>query len=574
MPVELITEVANSHQGSTTKLKKIIKKFYKQGAKSIKFQIYFAQDFLTKNHERYLHFEKQSFSKKDWEKIIKFTKKIGYKNIYADVLGLKAFSLAKKLKLDGYKVHSTDLNNDILLKKIALENKKIFLSVGGAKLFEINHAISFFKKNNNKPILMHGFQSYPTKIEDVNLDHIKFLKKRYGETCEYGYQDHISGSSRFSLYMSLVSIGYGIKYLERHVTIERKKKGIDYYSSIEPNKFNELNKILTLVNKGIRNKHAVSESENYYRKSTKKFWITKKPLKKNSIIKLSDIEFRRINNQFKEPLMLNEILKKKINQNLKKGSVITNKLFSKKIYAAIVARYDSKRLPGKAAIKIKNLHLLEILIKRIKKSKVVDKIIFCTTKNKSDDKLCKIAEKNNIRVFRGFRENVLGRVLRATKNDSPDVIIRITGDDILIDPNYMDKAINYHLENNLDYTDHKDLPSGTETEIFNRKTLDFLNKNAEDNTGTEYLTYYIKDNEIFFRTGSAPVKKKHNKKIRLTIDNQKDLNFVKPFLEKMILSNKVDVFTIDDIIQFYGKKTNNQNQSENKLKVNTTIKLN
>ena len=146
MTIELITEVANSHQGSTILLKKIIKKFYKEGARSIKFQIYFAEDFLTKNHERYLHFKKQSFSKIEWREIIKFTKKTGYTNIYADILGLKAFNLAKKLKLDGYKIHSTDLNNDILLKKISSENKKIFLSVGGAKLFEINHALSFLKK--------------------------------------------------------------------------------------------------------------------------------------------------------------------------------------------------------------------------------------------------------------------------------------------------------------------------------------------------------------------------------------------------------------------------------------------
>ena len=146
MAVELITEVANSHQGSVSILKKIIRKFYKVGAKSIKFQIYFAEDFLTKNHQRYLHFKKQSFSEKEWCEIINFTKKEGFKNIYADVLGLKAFKVAKRLKLNGYKIHSTDLNNDRLLKKISSENKKTFLSVGGAKLFEINHALNFLKK--------------------------------------------------------------------------------------------------------------------------------------------------------------------------------------------------------------------------------------------------------------------------------------------------------------------------------------------------------------------------------------------------------------------------------------------
>ena len=112
---------------------------------------------------------------------------------------------------------------------------------------------------------------------------------------------------------------------------------------------------------------------------------------------------------------------------------------------------------------------------RVKKAKLIDKIIFCTTKKKSDDVLLNLAKKNKIKVFRGDENNVLGRMLAATKSDNPDIMVRITGDDILIDPGYMDKAVLYHLSNNLDYTDHKDLPSGVETEIFNRKTLNFIN---------------------------------------------------------------------------------------------------
>ena len=53
---------------------------------------------------------------------------------------------------------------------------------------------------------MHGFQSYPTKIQDVNLNYINFLKTNFGNRCEYGYQDHLSGTSKFALYMSLISL--------------------------------------------------------------------------------------------------------------------------------------------------------------------------------------------------------------------------------------------------------------------------------------------------------------------------------------------------------------------------------
>ena len=98
-------------------------------------------------------------------------------------------------------------------------------------------------------------------------------------------------------------------------------------------------------------------------KQQKNFWITKKNLVKGSKIKLNDLEFKRINNKYREPLLLKEILNKKIIVNLKKGSTICNSHFNKKICATIVARYDSKRLPVKLRVKIKNLSLLDILIK-------------------------------------------------------------------------------------------------------------------------------------------------------------------------------------------------------------------
>ena len=57
MNLEIIAEVANSHQGQFNLAKKIVKTFFKEGATSIKFQIYFAEDFLTSDHERFNHFK-------------------------------------------------------------------------------------------------------------------------------------------------------------------------------------------------------------------------------------------------------------------------------------------------------------------------------------------------------------------------------------------------------------------------------------------------------------------------------------------------------------------------------------
>ena len=95
-------------------------------------------------------------------------------------------------------------------------------------------------------------------------------------------------------------------------------------------------------------------------------------------------------------------------------------------------------MPNKALKKINNDTLIEHLIKRLKQSKKITNIILATTKNRQDLKICKIASNQDIKVFRGDDKNVLKRIFDASKKVKTDIVIRVTGDDILIDPEYLD----------------------------------------------------------------------------------------------------------------------------------------
>ena len=70
-----------------------------------------------------------------------------------------------------------------------------------------------------------------------------------------------------------------------------------------------------------------------------------------------------------------------------------------------------------------------------------------------------IAKKHKIDIFFGDNLNVLKRMNSAIMNKKCDLVLRITGDDILIDPYYLDKNIEFHLKNNLEYSNNKKLPS-------------------------------------------------------------------------------------------------------------------
>ena len=131
--IEVIAEIANAHQGNYKTAIKLAKQAFSSGADAVKFQIYFADELLVKSHVRYKHFLNQSFSLNQWKSILLSQKN---KKIYCDIFGIKALNVAIKYKVYGVKIHSSDLENLELIKKIP-KKMKVLLSCGGSNLFNI-----------------------------------------------------------------------------------------------------------------------------------------------------------------------------------------------------------------------------------------------------------------------------------------------------------------------------------------------------------------------------------------------------------------------------------------------------
>ena len=142
----------------------------------------------------------------------------------------------------------------------------------------------------------------------------------------------------------------------------------------------------------------------------------------------------------------------------------------------------------------------------------------------------------------------------------------------MVDPYYLDKLIYYHLKNNLEYSNNKLLPGGTEAEIFNKRTLNLLLKIIPDTNQTEYLTYYITKNIDQFNAGSLPIKKTHRSKKSLSIDTLNDYLFVKKFLIEMKIEKKQYSYDMDDIIRFLINNKKKKNLVNIEEKINTNLK--
>ena len=211
----------------------------------------------------------------------------------------------------------------------------------------------------------------------------------------------------------------------------------------------------------------------------------------------------------------------------------------KKTLIIIQARMGSKRLPGKMMLKLDNYSILEWVIKRIKKVKNKTDILIATTKEKKDNKICKIAKKNKIKFFRGPTHDVLKRFYLAAKKFKPKFVVRVCADNPFIDSSEIDLLINNFKSKRNDYAcNHNNklnslYADGFGAEIFTFKSLKEINSKAVKKTQREHVTKYIWDNKKKFKIYSIPATRKlAYPNLKFDINTKKDLRFMNSFVKK------------------------------------------
>ena len=134
----------------------------------------------------------------------------------------------------------------------------------------------------------------------------------------------------------------------------------------------------------------------------------------------------------------------------------------KKIGILVLSRYKSKRLKNKAALKINDKSLTEILIKRLTQKIDNKQIVICSSKTNNNLKFYKSISKNyEVNFFFGSELNVLKRIINCAKKFKFKFIVRVTGDNPLTDIDAILPMCIKHVKNKCDYTYNDSLPRGT-----------------------------------------------------------------------------------------------------------------
>ncbi len=231
-----------------------------------------------------------------------------------------------------------------------------------------------------------------------------------------------------------------------------------------------------------------------------------------------------------------------------------------RIVAIIQARMGSTRLPGKVMKLLGDKTVLAHVISRVKSCLLLDEVIVATTTSLGDDLIVIEAEKCGVKWFRGSEENVLERYYLAAQQFQAEIIVRITSDCPLFDPEVLSQMLYYfktttvaglkidYLSNTLNRT----YPIGLDAEVFTFKALERAVKEAHQPYEKEHVTPYIYQHPDFF-TLQEYTNQKNISNYRWTLDTEEDWQLIQEIYSA--LSKDGEIFKTDEVLTLLKEKS-------------------
>lgn len=221
----------------------------------------------------------------------------------------------------------------------------------------------------------------------------------------------------------------------------------------------------------------------------------------------------------------------------------------------VQARMTSTRLPGKVLKKVLDKPLLEYQIERLQRVKLARSIVIATTTNDTDQPIVDLCTKLNVPFFRGSELDVLARYHGAAMTYRADVVVRVTSDCPLIDPQVIDKVIKFYLDHYPEYdyvsnTLERSYPRGMDTEIFSIQVLDEIFREASAQPDREHVTPFIYRHPERYNLANVSCAVDYSNH-RWTVDTPEDFELVSNIISALYPANRF--FNMQDCLDLLNK---------------------
>lgn len=226
--------------------------------------------------------------------------------------------------------------------------------------------------------------------------------------------------------------------------------------------------------------------------------------------------------------------------------------------ATIEARMTSSRLPGKVLMSASEKPMLLHLVDRLKSVPSLDDIVIATTINQADNAIVDFAIKHSINYYRGSENDVMSRVIESAEKYKAEVIVEITGDCPIIDPQIIEQTIQMFKVHDADYVSNAHIrgyPIGMDTQVFSTETLKKSAAMTNDLLDREHVTLHIRNNpEIFSHIHLVPPPELNWPELGLTLDELSDFELLKIIIEHFNENNPL--FSCLDVVKFLKSRPN------------------
>jgi N,N'-diacetyllegionaminate synthase len=328
----LIAEIGQAHEGSLGLLHSYIEALATTGVQAIKFQMHIAEaessafepfrvQFSYEDATRFDYWQRMEFTLEQWKEIKRHCDAVGLDFICSPFSNM-AVDWLEEIGVVYYKVGSGEVNNLLLLERIAQTKKPVIISSGMSSFEELDTTVQFLKERNVDFSILQCTTSYPTEPEQYGFNVINELKERYRVTV--GFSDH---SARIATNIAAVALGAEI--LEFHVVFDRRMFGPDAKSSLTLDEITQLVSDVNEIYAALQNPTNKNDNERFstLKSIFEKSLAVNKKLDKGHVIIFDDLEAKKPKGYGVDALAFKSVIGKKINKSLEKWDFLTENDF-------------------------------------------------------------------------------------------------------------------------------------------------------------------------------------------------------------------------------------------------------
>lgn len=289
-----VAEVNSSHNGNVDVAKQMIDAAAEAGCDCVKFQSWSAESLYSQSY-----YKDNPIAKRIVSKFSLTAEQLKEMALYARTQGIDFSStpysapevdyLIDECMAPYVKIASMDLNNLKYLRYIAQKNIPIVLSTGMSSMEEIKRAVKTIENEGNKQIcLLHCISIYPPETETIHLNNILGLRETF-PLYPIGFSDHSHG-----IEMAVASTALGAALIEKHLTLDSKKIGMDNQMATEPDEMAQMVRCCINVNTALGNKkREVLQAEQEQMEKMRRSIILTKDLEAGHILTINDLDAKR-----------------------------------------------------------------------------------------------------------------------------------------------------------------------------------------------------------------------------------------------------------------------------------------